>query len=314
MNQIWTVTMNPALDYETSVPVIRSRSKLRCSAPMLNPGGGGINVSRAIRRIGGHSHAFVALGGAVGDEVLSLLQAEGIEAEVMDVNGSTRISFAVTETDTAEHFRFILPGPRLTEGEIEDALRRIGELAAGGIVVFSGSQPPGAPDDFLIRLSARLSNVGARLFADTSGPAMDAILSGKGGPLAVLRLDMAEAAQAAGKVLKDAGDSAEFGRDLINRGVAEMVIVSRGSEGSVLVDGTQRLFCRPPKVPVKSETGAGDSLMGAVTWRLAQGDGVEAALQAGVAAAAAAVMTEATNLCEGADVVRLMPECRVEAV
>ena len=314
MDQILTVTMNPALDCETSVPMVRSGSKLRCSAPMLNPGGGGINVSRVIRRLGGQSRAFVALGGAIGEEVLALLQAEGVDAEVLALQGATRISFSVTETSGAGQFRFVLPGPALSVGETEDALIRIASLGAGGIVVVSGSQPPGVPVDFLARLSDRLIQTGSRLFADTSGPALDALLSDVGQPLALLRLDMTEAQQAAGRVLYDIGDSVDFGRDLVDRGVAEIVVISRGAEGSVLVDRHQRLFCRAPSVPVKSKTGAGDSLMAALTWHLSRGDGAETALQAGVAAASAAVMTEATNLCYREDVVRLMPDCRVGAV
>lgn len=309
---IVTVTLNPALDLATSATDIRPGPKLRCAPPQSDPGGGGINVSRAIRILGGTSVPMVALGGATGQSVADLLDAEGIKPFVLRAPGETRHSFAVTDRKTGHQFRFVLPGPEWGEADAEAVLAACqAETHAGAWVVLSGSQPPGVADDFGHDLAARLRGPGAHLVVDTSGEALRALAEVER-PNAVpdlLRFDQVEASDLAGERLNTPNLCGGFAAKLVARGVAPAVIIACGADGSVLATPDKVLHCKAPRVPVVSKIGAGDSFVGASVLALARGFSLEEALHYGTAAAAAAVMTPATRLCTLADAKRLLPEC-----
>lgn len=308
---ILTVTLNPALDLATSVEKVVPGPKLRCSEPMTDPGGGGINVSRAIHNLGGYSRAFVALGGPLGEMLATMLAKVGIETAQFDAPGDTRLSFAVTETRSGGQYRFMLPGPVWSAPDVTRVLAAIAAAVPhSGFVVLSGSQPPGVPEDFAARLSRALATTRARLVVDTSGAPLRALVASAVRPY-LLRLDGLEAEYLAGRLLPDRAASLDFAAELVGRGAAEVVVLARGVEGSVLVSHDQRLFSPAAKVTVVSKIGAGDSFMAALVLALARGEGLAAAMQWGTAAASAAVTSRGTGLCRRADVERLLEECRV---
>lgn len=307
---VLTLTLNPALDMAADVPQMVPDEKLRCTEPRLDPGGGGINVARAIRALGGEALALVALGGLTGDRLAELLRREGVTFLGIAGPGETRQSLTVTEATTGRQYRFMLPGPHWAEadqGRVFQLLRAAGK--PGGFAVISGSQPPGVPTDFPALLAAALT--GMRVILDTSGaPLMQAVTQPITG-LEVLRMDGEEAEALAGQPLAARADTAEFAQSLVRRGVARQVIVARGADGSVLADARRRLHAVPPRVTVVSKVGAGDSFVAGFVLALARGQTAETALAQGVSAAAAAVMTEATALCRPEDVHRLMAGCEV---
>jgi 6-phosphofructokinase 2 len=310
---ILTLTLNPALDMATDVARMVPGDKLRCSDPLLDPGGGGLNVSRAIKALGGDSLALVALGGLTGDRLAGLIRAQDITFLAILAPGETRQSLTVTEAETGRQYRFLLPGPTWVE---EDRARVFTLLRAtarpGGYSVISGSQPPGVPRDFPAQLAASMP--GSRVVLDTSGAALSEAVARPIPGLAVLRMDGEEAEGLAGRSLHSRADTAAFAQSLVQAGVAERVIVARGADGNVLVDAKSRLFAKAPKVSVKSAVGAGDSFVAAFVLALARGEADGRALALGCAAAAAAVITDATQLCRLEDVQRLLPEAEVIAV
>jgi 6-phosphofructokinase 2 len=317
MRPILTVTLNPTLDLAATVDRVVAGPKLRLGQPVTHPGGGGINVARVVARLGGDVRALAALGGATGAQAAALLAAEGIAVQALPCPGDTRLALTVAETATqAEEteFRFVLPGPDWGAQDAQAALDAIAQAKPrAAIVVLSGSQPPGLAPDFAARLNAALPP-DAALVLDTSGAALAAALRPAPGarPLHLLRLDHLEAEEAAGQPLPGPADTADFAARLIARGVARSVVLARGAEGSVLVDGDgTRLLCRPPSVRVASKVGAGDSFAAACVLALARGGRPEDALRAGTAAAAAAVTTPGTELCRAADVARLEPLCTI---
>lgn len=315
MAPILTITLNPALDLSTSAEAVRPGPKLRCAPPVREPGGGGVNVARAIRELGGEALALVALGGPTGAALGALLEAAGVPAQVFPVPDDTRLSLAVTDRATGGQFRFVLPGPVWTEA-MAAALRGQAAAAAppGGWAVLSGSQPPGVPEDLPRALAADLAARGVRLLVDTSGPALAALARGGATGIEVLRLDEAEAEWLAGRPLPDRAASLAFAAELVGRGAARMAVLARGAEGSVLAAEGLALAARPPAVPVVSKVGAGDSFAAAFVLALARGRGPAAALAEGTAAAAAAVTTAATELCRRADVERLLPQVLLETL
>lgn len=304
---ILTLTLNPALDMATEVPEILPGQKLRCTDPLLDPGGGGLNVSRAIRALGGDSLALVAIGGLTGDRLAGLIREAGVTFLSILGPGETRQSLTVTEGTTGRQFRFMLPGPVWGEAERARVFTLLRATARpGGLSVISGSQPPGVPADFPAQLAESMP--GSRVVLDTSGkPLAEAVRHPIPG-LEVLRMDAEEAESLTGTKLESRGDTADFAQGLARAGVARQVVVARGADGNVLATAERRLFSPAPKVKVKSTVGAGDSFVAALVLARARGQDEAEALAMGAAAAAAAVMTDATQLCRPEDVMRLRPE------
>lgn len=308
---ILTVTLNPALDLSARVSSMVAGPKLRLEAPVTEPGGGGVNVARAVQILGGQATAWVALGGAVGAQHFGLMDALGLDVQCFDAPGSTRESWAITDS-TGQQFRLQLPGPKWGALETASAIEDIADHA-NGLVVLSGSQPPGMPESFVQDLAAALPE-GARLVVDTSGPALTRIITKPDAAARpfLLRLDQAEAEARADKPLSSVAAALDVARMMVGRGVADYVCLALGAEGSVLVgqDGTA-LHCKSPLVEVRSKVGAGDSFVGGFVLALARGSDLRGALRQGTSAAAAAVMTDGTNLCRAEDVARLGPLCTV---
>lgn len=303
---ILTLTLNPALDMATDVPELIPGHKLRCSDPHLDPGGGGLNVSRAIKHLGGDSLALVALGGLTGDRLAGLIRAEGITFLSLLGPGETRQSLTVTEGTSGKQYRFMLPGPVWGEAERARVFTLLRATARpGGFSVISGSQPPGVPADFSSQLAVSME--GSNIILDTSGHALREAVHEPIPGLAVLRMDGEEGEDLAGRKLDTRVATADFASELVAKGVAQRVVIARGADGNVVAEAGRRLFAPAPKVKVKSTVGAGDSFVAAFVLALARGQGADAALSMGTAAAAAAVTTLATQLCRAEDVMRLLP-------
>ena len=301
---ILTVTLNPALDIATSAMRVVPAVKLRCTAPFEDPGGGGINVSRAIAEMGGKTRAVVALGGAVGERIAALLKQPGLELITMAAPGDTRQSLAVSDLSSAQQFRFVMPGPTWSADFVQAALDLVASHAQTGFVVLSGSYPPGVPDDFAALLSTRLNDTKSLLIVDTSGDALRAVANHRGN-LAVLRMDAAEAEDLAGRPLPLRSDTAAFAADLVRSRVASTVIVARGADGNILADRSGVWHADAAKVEVVSTVGAGDSFVAGYALGRARSLSTPDALGLGAAMASAACMTPATELCRRADVERL---------
>lgn len=312
---IVTVTLNPALDLSAPVLRVVPGPKLRTGPVIAEPGGGGINVARVVAALGGRALALACLGGSTGDRLAALLaDVPGLTLAALPSPGETRESLTVDEGDSGAQFRFVLPGPDYPPDATAPLLDAIAARVPGGaLVVLSGSQPPGLPDD-LPRLLAQALPAGARLIVDTSGPPLAGLIARPDPALrpAVLRLDAAEAEAHAGTPLPDAADSAALAARWVAQGVAETVILARGAEGSVMVGPGGAWLCVPPRVTEVSKVGAGDSFVAGLTLGLARGDSADQALTLAVAAAAAAVTTPGTQLCRAADVAALRPACRLQ--
>ncbi len=291
---ILTITVNPALDLSTHVARLAPQIKLRCGPPRLDAGGGGVNVSRVVQELGGDSTAFVALGGATGAQLQAMLAAQGLHIQAFPVPGETRTSFTVMEDETARHYRFVLPGPPQQPAMAAAMMTAIlGVMPADAFVVISGSLLPGLPTGFYADLAIAARVRGATVMLDSHGQELRAALAGRPG---ILRLNHIEAAELLGAALH--GDAAASCRLLLDRDVADMVLVAQGSDGTAIGTHQGVHWVHPPKVEVNSSVGAGDSFVGAFVLALARGADRLEACRLGTAAAASAVLAEGTGLCE----------------
>jgi 6-phosphofructokinase 2 len=300
---IVTVTVNPCIDESAEVDRVVPDRKLRCSPPHYEPGGGGINVARAVRRLGGEALAIYPAGGAAGDLLSALLDREGLAHRPLPIAGWTRENLNVREESTGHQYRFVLPGPQLSAAEQDALVEEIEGLRPfPAYLVASGSLPPGVPADFLARLARLTRERGGRVVLDASGEAARRALA-EG--VYLVKPSLREFQQLTG--LADAEEShlvAECGR-WIGSGRCEVVVLSLGAAGVLWVtaDASERLLS--PTVPVRSTVGAGDSMLAGIVLRLQQGAGLRDAVRFGIAAGAATVMNPGTELCRRPDVERL---------
>lgn len=309
---IVTLTLNPALDVSTAVPRVEPAHKLRCEPPKFDPGGGGINVARVVRRLGGSALAVYPEGGTTGQRLSYLLQAEGTPTRPTRIVGETRESFTVMDQSSAAEYRFVLPGPRLSHAELDACLdTAIGATLPPGFIIVSGSLPPGAGADCLTDLAARARAADLRLVVDTSGPPLAAALEAG---VYLAKPNLRELSDLMGRPLPDAASRIRACREVILRGGTNALALSLGAEGALLV--TRDEAWSSPGLPVEpvSSVGAGDSFLGGFLWALGRDLGLLAGFRHAMAAGTAALLSPGTELCRQNDVLRLLDQVTVTPV
>jgi len=311
MPRFVTFTPNPALDLSTSVDRLVGSHKLRCAAPEVHPGGGGINVARVLHRLGGEVLALYPAGGATGERLHALLAAEGVPDRPLPIAGETRESLTVLARDSGQEYRFVLPGPRLSDAEWQAALTHLQTLpSAPAWLISSGSLPPGVADDGHAQVARLAQHIGARMVVDSSGAALSAALA-QG--VWLVKPSLRELSDLAGTPLSTRAEQKQAARDLIGRGHAQVVALSLGAEGALLVTADQCLQADALPVPVAGSVGAGDSFLAGLIWALDRQAHPAQALATAMAAGAAAVMRTGTLLCQSVDVERMQQEVHVRS-
>ncbi|MCG8708627.1 6-phosphofructokinase II [Brenneria sp. 4F2] len=303
MPQIFTLTLAPSLDCATTTPKIYPEGKLRCTAPIFEPGGGGINVARAVVHLGGKACAIFPIGGPTGEHLAELLEQEGVETETLPTQDWTRQNLHVHADNSGEQFRFVMPGARLSDSESDRLIERILKIPAGSLLVISGSLPPGCEVEKLTYLVKQAQANKLSCIVDSSGTALQGCL--EQGGLALVKPNHNELSALVGRPLESPDDVYNAASELIRKGAAERVVVSLGPQGALAVDRKDCIQAVPPPVKKMSTVGAGDSMVGAMTLKLAAGAGLGEMVRYGVAAGTAATLNQGTRLCSKADTQRV---------
>lgn len=300
--KIVTLTLNPALDKTIVVDELVPDKKLRSTYSKLEPGGGGINVSRAIKKLGGETEAVYLGGGYIGKHFEELLRAENINAVALPIKEETRENFVVVEDQSDKQYRFGMEGPHVTNAEWQQALDHIAAEKDIQYLIASGSLPPGVPVDFFGKLASLAKQKNAKLIVDTSGEALKhAVQEG----LYLIKPNLDELSALSG-VEKLSGDEVlQSAQKIIHSGGSEIVVVSLGKEGAMLVTADGHWQVSPPPVTVHSTVGAGDSMVGGMVLALTQNRPLDEVLKYGIAAGTAATMNEGTELCKKEDTEQL---------
>lgn len=300
---IVTVTMNPAIDKSTTLDKMIPEKKMRCAEPTIEAGGGGINVSKAINELGGMSQAVFTAGGDTGKLLQQIMANLQIKSSVIEVKAATRENFTATEQLTNAQYRFVMPGGRLSAREIEKCLLAVSSLQPfPSIIVASGSLPAGAPDNFFARLAAISKKGGAKFIVDTSGIPLQ--LAAREG-VYLLKPNLAELCSLAGREYLQLDEVVITSREIIRKGLCEVLVVSMGAAGAMLI--TKDLYKRFPAPIVKklSTVGAGDSMVAGMVWMLMQNKPLMEVVRFGVACGTAATMNAGTQLFNKSDAIKL---------
>jgi 6-phosphofructokinase 2 len=302
--------MNPSVDLATGTPRVLATHKLRCSDAVHDAGGGGINVARVMTRLGGSCTSLCPAGGPAGHWLEVRMTQDGLSNTTIPIAQETRVSFCVHETDTGQEFRFVMPGPLLSEPEWQACLDHLAQLPQfPDYLVASGSLPPGVPTDFYARLARLCHERGARLVLDSSGPALAAALN-EG--VFLWKPNLKELGELTGESLQDPAQGQAAALRCLDQGLAEVVALSLGHLGALLVT-RQGIWRAPPlTIPVASAVGAGDSFVGGLVWGLQRGMPLADAFAWGVAAGSAALMSVSTGLSRLEDAQSLRPQVVLE--
>lgn len=311
MTDILTLTLNPALDVLTSIDKVQDTHKMRCGEVVKHPGGGGVNVARVLHRLGASCVAAYLAGGVTGERHHKLMSAEKVRCHVIPIAQETRESFSVHELSSGHDFRFVLPGPSVSEAEYQTCLDYIAAHMPKKFLVLSGGLAPGVPVDFYARLIALAKQHQVRVVLDANGPALQPALQ-QG--VFLFKPSLRELRELTGQALPDETSWVAACQQLIHTGQAEVVALSLGEDGALVVSDTQCWRSPGLRVDVHTTIGAGDSFVGAMVWAFSQEHPVLKAFQYGMAAGAAALLGSGTALCQAHDVHGLLPQVVVHAV
>lgn len=300
-SKIVTLTLNPALDKSTEVDRLVPEQKLRCAPMQLDAGGGGINVAKGVQRLGGNAVAVFPAGGHNGNSLVELLKKEGVKTQSILIEGETRENISVRETASNAQYRFTLPGLQLSEHQANECLELIKKLRPDYLVA-SGSLPPGLPKTYFEKVAAFAREMGARLILDTSGEALRAAAD-EG--LYLLKPNLGELSALVGVEKLELNEVDDAALEIIHKGMCEVVVVSLGPQGALLVRKEGFEHIPAPMVKKMSTVGAGDSMVAGMVWALSEGKSFKEMAQIGVACGSAATMNQGTELFQAKDVWRL---------
>jgi 6-phosphofructokinase 2 len=307
MSKIVTITFNPCVDKSTSVDNLAPEKKLRCSLPTFEPGGGGLNVARAIRQLGGNAVAIYPAGGYSGKFLQKLVEAEGIKSEVIPIQNHTRENLIVLDLSNTQQYRFGMPGPEISDEEWKQCLRILEEQKEVEYIVASGSLSRGIPVNIYGQIAEIAKQKKARLVVDTSGEALrEAVNVG----VYMIKPNLGELSSLVDKQEIQAEMVDDVALQLIGQGKCELMVVSLGQAGAMLVNGKDVIQMIPPVIKRKSTVGARDSMVAGFVLSISQGKSAADALRYGIACGTAATLNEGTGLCRKEDVSKLYPLVR----
>jgi 1-phosphofructokinase family hexose kinase len=308
---LYTVTLNPAVDRELTVPAIEFDSVLRATACQVDFGGKGFNVSRVLKSLGAASVALGFAGGKSGELLRDGLHSLGIDTDFVWIDGETRTNVSIVSPAQKRYVKANEPGPTISVNEQAALLQKIQGLAKkGDWWVLAGSLPPGVPDSMYADITACVQANGARVLLDTSG---DALQYGcQAGPYLVkpnayeahkltgLPVDTLPQIIAAAAAIQDMG--------------ATSVVVSMGKDGAMLYEDGKAWIAHSPRIEERNPIGAGDSMVGGLVWGLQAGYDTAEALRWGIACGAATASLSGTAVGSRDMVEALLDRVQIEPV
>ena len=291
---ILTITLNPAVDKSTTTDKLIPEKKLRCTEMVVEAGGGGINVSKAIKKLGGESLALFPNGGINGQILENNLKALGIRYVNIPVESETRENLVVTETSSNGQYRFVMPGAHLDPGFKEILFSTINDLPEKpSIIVASGSLPPGIDENFYAELATVAKKAGAKYIVDTSGVPLH--LAAKEGVF-LLKPNLNELSKLVQRDSLELNEVDDAALEVVRSGQCEVIVVSLGPTGALLVTKKGYEHVPAPAVKKLSTVGAGDSMVAGMTWMISQGKSWREVVRFGVACGTASTMNEGSKL------------------
>lgn len=303
MKKIITLTFSPCIDKSVSVESLVSEKKMKCFNQEINPGGGGINVARVITRLGGEVFAIFPLSKRTSLYFKNVLKEEKVKIKIIKAKNDTRENIEVFDEDAKKQYRFGMPSSELLKEEWQECLTSISSCEKVDYIVVSGSLPEHFPESIFSKIATLARDKKAKLVVDTSGQAL--IISSKES-IYFLKTNAEEFSFLLGLKKIEITEIEQVARDFIDKNSCEVIVVSLGSEGAMLITKNEFYFIKPPIIEVKNTTGAGDSMLAGILYSLSLGNDLRKSLEWGVACGTATTLNYGTALCSKIDVMKVL--------
>jgi len=305
---IYTITLNPALDRTIWIDRIRDDISNRILEERSFAGGKSIDVSRVLKNFGIDNTALGFVGGFAGRELEGRLLNEGIQSEFVRVSGETRTNIIIHEKETGRQLSFNARGPEIKASELMQLIEQLERLPGADIMAIGGSLPSGVSPAIYRKIVALAKRAQAKVVLDVDG---EALRQGIKAQPDIIKPNIHELSELVGRDLKGLEEIATAARDINQRGV-EIVLVSMGGRGIMLVAGSREYLAVPPEVKVEGTVGAGDSAVAGFICGLTQGRDLKDCLIYAAAAGTATTLGQGTALCQKEDFIRLLPQVKLK--
>ncbi len=309
---ILTVTLNAAIDRTVAVPNFRLGRRHRAVETRTVAGGKGINVARALKRLGRPVIATGFAGGPTGTRLLDQLREEAMLTDFTRIAGETRINLAVIDPTSGEQTEINERGPSVSREEVESLSERLAYLAPGAsLAVVAGTMPPGAGEDLYARLVRELSEHGVPVLLDAEG---EAVRAGMRAGAAIVTPNEREAEEIVGQEFADRDDLVHGLSELIRLGAAEAAITRPDGCVAAVGEASERRYLevRTESLEPVSTVGSGDAFLAGYAAARYEGRAAEECLAYGVACGAESTQHFGAGMVDRRQVERLLGEVHVQ--
>jgi len=279
---ITVVTLNPALDKIFFVDGFKVGSMFRVKKVIKSAGGKGINVSRVLSSLGAQAIATGFLAGDTGKWICDNIGSLGIENSFIWVDGETRTNINIIDRECMTETEILESGPYIKESDLCSFLDVLKDtLKRTEVLICTGGLPEGVPVDFYKTLIEMAKSIGIKTILDASG---DVLIEGiKAGP-DFIKPNMRELSYAYGKSIESKEDVINACEEIIKSGVGS-VIASMGAQGALMVDKSNRMHIKPPKINALNAIGSGDSMTAGIAFGIVNGYSKEDMMRLGTVCA-----------------------------
>jgi 6-phosphofructokinase 2 len=304
---IYTITLNPALDRTLWITKIKPDDSNRIEREERFAGGKGIDVSRVLTELGITNKALGFIGGFDGEELQGRLLNEGISCDFIRISGETRTNLVVNDMKTGNQTIFSARGPEVKPYELMQMIHKVEKLDSPEIVIISGSLPPGIHPEIYRKIIEIVKNKGAKIVLDTDGDALKTSIQSAPD---IIKPNVHELSRLLGTDLSSMDKIINAARKICDKGI-EIILVSMGAKGILLISGKEQYLASPPKVNVVNTIGAGDSAVAGFIYGITSGKNHDESLIYAVAAGTATTLRPGSALCRKDDFLKLVPQVKL---
>ena len=292
-NQVSVLALNPSVDISYEIPQLLENQKVRARQTWYHPGGNGINIARALTKLGVTTNCCSIIAGESGDLLMKLLDDSlGDRHKSFRVPGETRLNTTIVQQSPPGQYEITSVGPEVPADALAEVCDCFMNAADKGIAVLSGLLPPGTPENTYRKLIERVNQQGGRAVVDTHGESLQQALEAK--PW-MLRLNHSVLETTMKRRMDAKEEVAEVARTIQQQGV-EYVCVSLGEKGAVLIDADNSYHCEAPRIHKQSTVGSGDALLSGLIAAALRQETAQQMLRFGVICGSAAASHPGTEL------------------
>ena len=290
---IYTVTFNPAIDYIAEVNNLKMNEVNRATSEKILAGGKGINVSIVLKNLGIESIALGFTAGFTGDEISKRVEEFGIKTDFVNMpNKFSRINVklqSIVDGKVIEETAINGEGPKISEEEINEFLKKIEKIKRDDFIVLAGSVSRNMPDDIYEKICSKVKEKGAKIVADATGKLLINVL--KHNPF-LIKPNKHELEEMFQNKIQKHEEIVKYAKKLQEMG-AENVLISMDKDGAILITKDKKMIAlEAPKGKVINSVGSGDSMVAGFIAGYINYKDYEKALEMGIAAGSASAFSE----------------------